>query len=312
MVEVASEYSEYFANAYKISYTSGSSSATVIAPNFDLGRDTVTDTSGDSFETGDSLTNTGRFGSLLDVNMTFVGTATDSSTGATGIVVEITTGPETGYWFLTNDTTGNCDSLTVTSPTGHHCFTAGTMIAIPSGEAAVETLKAGDLATLADGSVAPISWLGRQTVSTLFADPLRVQPIRIKASALADGVPSRDLLTSPDHAIFVDGILAHASALVNNVSIVREANMPSTFMYYHVEVADHSLILAENTPAETFIDNVDRMAFDNWEEHIAAVSNNFIPEMAYPRAKAARQVPQTIRARLLARAETLYGERNAA
>jgi len=30
-----------------------------------------------------------------------------------------------------------------------------------------------------------------------------------------------------------------------------------------------SLILAENTPAETFVDNVDRLHFDNWAEYEA-------------------------------------------
>lgn len=192
------------------------------------------------------------------------------------------------------------------------CFMAGTMVATPTGEAAVETLKAGDLVTLTDGRTAPISWLGRQTVSTIFADPLRMNPIRIKANALADGVPSRDLLISPDHALLVDGILAQAGALVNGISIVREAEVPETFTYYHVEVADHALILAENTPAETFIDNVDRMNFDNWEEHMAAVGETSIPEMEYPRAKSARQVPIATRARLAARAEGFFTKTNAA
>jgi Hint domain len=53
-------------------------------------------------------------------------------------------------------------------------------------------------------------------------------------------------------------------ALVNGVSIVRERNVPERLTYYHVELDDHSLLLAENTPAETFVDNVDRLAFDNW------------------------------------------------
>ena len=57
--------------------------------------------------------------------------------------------------------------------------------------------------------------------------------------------------------------------MVNGTTIVRETHIPQVFTYYHIELDDHSLILAENIPAETFIDNVDRMAFDNWDEHEA-------------------------------------------
>ncbi|HUW80553.1 MAG TPA: Hint domain-containing protein, partial [Acidocella sp.] len=189
------------------------------------------------------------------------------------------------------------------------CFMAGTSVRTPSGDVAVETLKTGDMVSLSDGHIAPVSWLGVQTVSMVFADPLRVLPIRIKAGALGEGLPGRDLLLSADHALLVDGILAQAGALVNGVSIIRETQVPTVFTYYHVEVADHSLILAENVPAETFVDNVDRMGFDNWAEHEALYGNAVaIVEMDYPRAKSARQVPQAIRNRLMARAEAIYGK----
>jgi hypothetical protein len=119
-------------------------------------------------------------------------------------------------------------------------------------------------------------------------------------------VPARDLLLSPDHAILVGKVLIQAGALVNGVSIVREAKIPKIFTYYHVELDDHSLILAENTPSETFIDNVDRIAFDNWAEHEAAYPNGKpLVEMPYPRAKAHRQVPSAIRARLAECAKAL-------
>jgi hypothetical protein len=206
-----------------------------------------------------------------------------------------------------NDSNANNWDLTTGAPVAF-CFMAGTGVRTPAGDVAVETLKTGDLVTLSDGRVAPVSWLGRQTVSTRFADPLRSLPVRIKANALGEDLPQRDMLISPDHALLVDGILVQAGALVNGVSIVRETQVPVVFTYYHVEVADHSLILAENVPAETFVDNVDRMAFDNWEEHQKLYGDApAIPEMDYPRAKAARQVPPATRDRLLTLGETLYG-----
>jgi Hint domain len=192
------------------------------------------------------------------------------------------------------------------------CFMADTMISTPCGEAAIQTLRRGDSVMTADNRIAVISWIGRQTVSTRFADPVRCLHIRIRAGALGDGEPSRDLLVSPDHAILIDDVLIQAGALVNGTSIVRETNVPETFTYYHIELDDHSLILAENTPAETFVDNVDRMGFDNWAEYEALYPmGKAVVDMPYPRAKSWRQVPRSTGERLAERG-TLYGARSAA
>jgi hypothetical protein len=262
----------------------------------------------------------------------YLGTAVDSSGAVVGFIFkDVTTGsfflfstsnnlasirsPETVTLDLStgiSDPQANNWDLSTGAPVAF-CFMAGTGVRTPTGDVAVETLKTGDLVTLNDGRIAPVSWLGRQTVSTQFADPLRSLPVRIKANALGEGLPQRDMLLSPDHALLVDGILAQAGALVNGVSIVRETRVPAVFTYYHVEVADHSLILAENVPAETFVDNVDRMAFDNWEEHQKLYGDApSVPEMDYPRAKAVRQVPQATRDRLFALGEALYGTQRAA
>jgi hypothetical protein len=186
------------------------------------------------------------------------------------------------------------------------CFLSGTMIRTADGEVPVETLKRGDIVLTSDGRNIPVDWLGVQTVSLRFADKLRALPIRIKAGALADNVPSRDLLVSPDHALLVEGALIQAGALINGTSIVRETNVPTVLTYYHVEVEDHSLILAENTPAETFVDNVDRLAFDNWNEHEALYPDGKqVNELPYPRAKSHRQVPVSTRVMLAARAQAI-------
>jgi len=182
------------------------------------------------------------------------------------------------------------------------CFMAGTMIATPCGDVPVERIKRGDLVTTADGRTVPVVWLGLQTVSRQFSDPLRVWPIRVKAGALDENVPSRDLLISPDHAILIDGALVQAGALVNGTSITREDRLPAKFTYYHVETDDHSLILAHNVPAETFVDNVDRLGFDNWREHQALYPEGKpVREMPYPRVLSARQVPHATAVRLMRR-----------
>ena len=197
----------------------------------------------------------------------------------------------------------------INTPTITPCFCRGTLILTERGEVEVEALKPGDLVLTAAGEAKPINWIGRQTVSKRFADPLRAYPIRVRAGALADNTPSRDLFVSPDHALLVGGVMANASALVNGTSITREQTIPDTFIYYHVELDDHSLILAEGAPAETFVDNVDRMRFDNWDEFLALYpEGKTVTELPYPRAKSHRQVPVSVRVALAERALAIGGE----
>jgi hypothetical protein len=71
--------------------------------------------------------------------------------------------------------------------------------------------------------------------------------------------------------------------------------MGETYTVYHIETEEHEIILANGAPAETFIDNVSRRAFDNYAEFEALYGD--VPEMQelpYPRAMSARQVPAHI------------------
>lgn len=271
------------------------------------------------------------YGKFSHITFAYYGTVTIGGTSGFIAVVYDTVrgGPPDGtyYFFATNshltrgstgivtqDTTGSSSpeqwNLTDNQPT---CFCAGTLLATPEGEVAVETLRPGDRMLLADGTVRPVRWLGRQTVARLFADPLGTNPIRIRAGALGGGLPRRDLRVSPCHALLVDGLLAQAGALVNGVSIVREARIPQHFVYYHVELTAHALLLAEGTPAESFIDNVERAHFDNWEEYEALCGEGAaLVEMDLPRAQSARQVPRATQQRLAAVAAALFGTAAAA
>ena len=210
-----------------------------------------------------------------------------------------------GPVFIKNDGNGGTELVS--------CFMAGTGILTDRGEVFVEDLSAGDLVKTNEGRIQPIRWLGRQTVSIRFADPLRVAPIRIKADALGDGLPQRDLLLSPDHAVLIDDLLVQAGALVNGSSITREMQVPTIFTYYHVELEDHSLILANGVAAETFIDYVGRLSFDNWAEHESLYPGaGPIVEMTLPRAQSHRQVPQYLRQKLQLRAIDVCGVTSAA
>ncbi len=215
--------------------------------------------------------------------------------------------PNDEYGLDTPQVTALSEPTAVYDPS---CFFQGTLVRTPGGATPVEQLKRGDLVTTLGGEAKPVLWIGRRAIAAPFCDPIRCWPIRVRAGALGDNIPSRDLLLSPDHALLIDDLLIHAGALVNGTSVLRETAVPGTFVYFHVELDDHALIFAEDTPAESFVDNVDRLGFDNWAEHEALYPEGRpIEEMPYPRAKARRQIPMAIRAALDQRANLLGAAR---
>ena len=68
--------------------------------------------------------------------------------------------------------------------------------------------------------------------------------MRIRADAFAPGIPSRDLLITPEHCVLVDNRLVPARMLVNGSSIVRETGL-HRFTVHHVECDRHASILSE-------------------------------------------------------------------
>jgi hypothetical protein len=141
------------------------------------------------------------------------------------------------------------------------CYVAGTGIATADGEMPVEALRAGDRVRTADGRLVPVRWVGRRrVVPARHLRPWRVAPIRIAADAIAPGVPSRDLYVSPDHAIFLGGRLVPAGRLANGATIARQ-DFCANILYVHVELDRHEILLANNCPAESFLDTGNRGLF---------------------------------------------------
>ncbi|WP_431282063.1 Hint domain-containing protein [Humitalea sp. 24SJ18S-53] len=139
------------------------------------------------------------------------------------------------------------------------CYVRGTAILTPRGEVPVESLRAGDLVTTPGGD-RPLVWTGQRRVAPYrHPEPRRAQPIRIRAGALADGVPHHDLLVSPSHALLLDGHLVHAEALVNGATITQDTC--AQVIYHHIELASHDIVLAEGAAAETYLDDGNRGLF---------------------------------------------------
>ncbi|MDR9404177.1 MAG: Hint domain-containing protein [Halothece sp. Uz-M2-17] len=192
----------------------------------------------------------------------------------------------------------------------NECFLTGTLIATEDGKKAVETLEIGDKVQTADGSFEAVKWIGIQTYYKAFATPFRSHPVLIKAGALGEGIPKRDLYTSPDHALYLEeGILANAGALMNGVSIIQIEPEEEKFYYYHVELDRHALLLAEGALAESYLAQGDRLMYDNGDEYAGLYPEETarLP-LSYPRASSKRQVPRYIKQRLATRAEAMFGK----
>jgi Hint domain len=159
-------------------------------------------------------------------------------------------------WLPTPDGGGGTDVVVV-------CYCHGTRILTPDGEVPIEDLMIGEHVITHLGETRPIKWIGHRRIDlSKHARPETAAPIRIERDAFADDVPHRDLLISPDHAIFVDGELICARQLVNGTTIVRETGLASVD-YYHVELNEHAILLAEGLPAESYLDTGNRGFFSN-------------------------------------------------
>jgi hypothetical protein len=153
--------------------------------------------------------------------------------------------------------------LTTTRVAINPCFCAGTRILTTQGDIAVEELRAGDTVITYHGEEQKIIWTGRRVVDiATHLRPELVRPVIIEAEALADGVPVRRLKLSPDHALFLRGVLVPAKALVNWSSI-RPDMAAVQASYHHIELGRHDLVFAEGAAAESFLDTGHRGVFDN-------------------------------------------------
>jgi collagen type I/II/III/V/XI/XXIV/XXVII alpha len=142
------------------------------------------------------------------------------------------------------------------------CFAAGTRIATPQGDLPVDALVVGQtVACLHQGS-AQVVWLGHRRVDCRrHPDPRKVWPVRVRANAFGEGQPRRDLLLSPDHAVYAEQVLIPIKYLINRTTISQES--VDRIEYFHIELASHDILFAEGLPAESFLDTGNKSNFAN-------------------------------------------------
>jgi autotransporter passenger strand-loop-strand repeat protein len=207
--------------------------------------------------------------SLLDASVTLAGADNTLDIGLDGQTTDIVLGspvsPQATFGLALTGTVDPLTQIQVSSDTlltmtVPPCFAAGTRIATPEGERRVEELRQGDLVLTASGQQRSILWLGHRRVDCRrYPKPRDVWPVQVRAGAFGERKPCRDLWLSPDHAVFVVGVLIPVRYLINGRTIAQEER--DAVSYWHVELARHDVILANGLPCESYLDTGNRCAF---------------------------------------------------
>lgn len=158
------------------------------------------------------------------------------------------------------------------------CFLSGTSIATLQGMMNVEDIQIGEVVETFDWKTnkiisSPVIWVGQKymTVKTHLSDDLAGYPVRVLKDAIAENVPNKDLLITPEHCLFFDGNFVPARMLVNGRSIYYDLTITS-YNYYHIETEAHSVIWANGTLTESYLDTGNRNSFANKSKVVSLFS----------------------------------------
>ncbi len=146
------------------------------------------------------------------------------------------------------------------------CFVAGTRIATPSGDVAVEDLRPGMLVTTLDHGSKPVRWINR----TLHLKPGRNAPITLEPGSLGPNTPACTLRVSPQHRILLRSAIVERMCGTTQVLAAAKHLLPVPgvtqtlgflpVQYHHFACANHEVIFANGTPVETFFANKQALA----------------------------------------------------
>jgi Ca2+-binding RTX toxin-like protein len=257
----------------------GSGNDTVLGGD---GNDTLEGTAGDTLS-GGSGDDVFRFDRLAAGTAAI--TVTGGTNSATGLGDVLSLQGLTSYtatWTGGNKTSGsgtltylnaNGDLVTVNFSEIERviCFARGSLITTARGDVPVQALRLGDMILTADRGYQPLRWLAARRLS---ADDLteapNLRPIRIRARALGNGLPRRDLTVSPQHRILVRSKVAermfgnpevlmaakHLLAL-DGVEVVNDG---AGVEYWHLMCDRHEVIFAEGMESETLFTGAEAMA----------------------------------------------------
>ncbi|MFT4014151.1 MAG: Hint domain-containing protein [Paracoccus sp. (in: a-proteobacteria)] len=184
--------------------------------------------------------------------------AADFTSGTASTVYDASDGSGT----LAFDTVQDAYEAEIARRENAICFARGTLIKTPQGVSAIEGLRPGDLVLTRDNGAQVIRWIGAVQVgaATLAASP-RLRPIRIRAGALGEGIPSADLVTSPQHRVLVRSRIARRMFGATEVLVaaknllaldgIEVAEDLTEIEYFHMLFDRHELVISNGAETES-------------------------------------------------------------
>jgi|GEM_PF-4919784 len=145
-----------------------------------------------------------------------------------------------------------------TAPTPPVCFTDGTLIRTITGDRLVETLVPGDLVETRDHGFQPIKAISRTDMEFKGAmNQEKFKPISIRAHALGNGLPERDLCISPQHRVLMRDETDQSELLVAAKSLVTKPGIrvmkgKRSVSYIHIVLEQHEILISNGTATESF------------------------------------------------------------
>ncbi|ATJ90512.1 hypothetical protein HK16_10480 [Acetobacter senegalensis] len=194
------------------------------------------------------------------------------------------------------------------------CFLAGSMVRTPEGDVAVETLRSGDqVVAYVDGQnvTRDVVWAGvaHAKIKADMPDDVAGYPVRILKNAISEGVPYKDMLITAEHCLFIDGKMVPARMLVNGATIFYDRSI-TDYDYYHIETAEHSVLIVDGMLTESYLDTGNRAAFvSNGNVVSLGRAKSWAEDAAAPLA-VSREVVEPIFTALARRASSVEGHRD--
>ncbi|MFV0293479.1 MAG: Hint domain-containing protein, partial [Paracoccus sp. (in: a-proteobacteria)] len=165
-----------------------------------------------------------------------------------------------GSFQITDGT--NTYTVNFTEIEGPICFARGSEIETLEGPQRVEDLRQGDMILTRDNGHKPISWIGSRSFRNDGGKTTqKLGPIRVRAGALGNNRPNRDLYLSPQHRILVrsqitrrmfgeDEVLVAVKQLLQ-IEGVEQLSDFTEVEYFHILLDQHEIVYANGLEAES-------------------------------------------------------------